>query len=298
LAVHDVSRGALRVKARASAGVAVVLLATVIAAAAGAFWLTGGRWFVMQTPSMGTTAPVGTLVLTRPVRELSGVRVGDVVTCRPPVPRASSYTHRVIAVSPPGLTTRGDLNGTADPWPVGTANIVGRAVLILPGVGWLLLALPCLAGGAALMWVLTRRLRHPQWRRVIQLTWSLGVSVVLAARLKPFTGVTELASTVDGEGVARLSLVSTGLLPVRLTAAAGHGHTTPLVLTYGHHAMVTLTGLSPGDTYVLQARLHLGWPGTLLLLAGWLAGGLAAVAAVNRGPDSAGRRGPETRPTP
>jgi hypothetical protein len=283
-----------RAKARTCARVVVVVLVTVIGAAAGAFWLTGGRWFVMQTPSMGTTAPVGTLVLTRPVTKLSAVHVGDVVTCRPPVPAASYYTHRVIAVTPAGITTRGDLNGTADPWTLGTGNLVGRAVLIVPGAGWLLLAASSLACGAALMWALTRRLGRPQWRRVIQLASALAVNAVVFARLKPFTGVTELASTVDGHGVARLSLVSTGLLPVRLAAAPGHGQTTPLVLTYGHHAMVTLTGLSPGDTYVLEARLHLGWQGALLVVAGWLAVALAAVAAVNRGPD-ASRRDPRTR---
>ena len=85
-----------RVKARTCARVVVVVLVTVIGAAAGAFWLAGGRWFVMQTPSMGTAAPVGTLVLTRPVAKLSALQVGDVVTCRPPAPAASYYTHREI----------------------------------------------------------------------------------------------------------------------------------------------------------------------------------------------------------
>lgn len=260
----------------------VVVLVMVIGSAAGAFWLTGGRWFVMRTPSMGTTAPVGTLVLTRPVPRLSAVRVGDVVTYRPPVPAASYYTHRVVAVTPAGLTTRGDLNGAADPWTIGPGNLVGRAVLVVPGAGWLLLALPSLAGGAALTWALSRRLRRPRWRRVIQLASSLAVGVVLADRLKPFTGVTELASTVDAHGVARISLVSTGLLPVRLTAAPGHGLAAPVVLAYGRHATVTLTGLAPGDTYVLDARLHLGLAGALLLIAGWLAVCLTAVAAVGR----------------
>jgi signal peptidase I len=276
----------------------VAVLVIAVAAAAGAFRLAGGRWFIMQTPSMGTTAPVGTLVLTHPVATLSALRVGDVVTCRPPFPAASYYTHRVVAVSATGVTTRGDLNGAADPWTLGRTNVVGRAVLIVPGAGWLLLTLSSLAGAVAVTWAFTRRLRHPQWRRVSQLASSLAVTVVLVARLKPFTGVTELASTVDGHGVARISLVSTGLLPVRLTAAPGHGHTTPVVLTYGHHAMVALTGLSPGDTYVLEARLHLGWPATVLLLGGWLAVTLAAVAVVNRGPDAATSRDRRARPIP
>jgi hypothetical protein len=84
--------------------------------------------------------------------------------------------------------------------------------------------------------------------------------------------------------------VSTGLLPVRLTAAPGHGQTTPLVLNYGHHALVTMTGLAPGDTYVLQARLHLSWPATLLIITGWVAVALAAAAAVSRDPEAATTR--------
>jgi hypothetical protein len=279
-----------RVTAPARVRVVALVLLTVAGAAAGAFWLTGGRWFIMRTPSMGTAAPVGTLVVTRPVAKLSALRVGDVVTYRPPVPAAPYYTHRITAVTPAGVITRGDLNGAADPWTIGTGDLAGRAVLIVPGGGWVLIAACGLACSTASTWMLTRRPGRAQWRRVVRLASSLAVSVVLVARLKPLTGVTELASTVDGTGVARLSLVSTGLLPVRLTAAPGHGHTTPQVLTYGQHAMVTMTGLSPGDTYELDARLHLGWPGVLLAVAGWLAVTLAAVAAVNRGSTFARRR--------
>ncbi|WP_434318962.1 S26 family signal peptidase [Leifsonia sp. P73] len=69
-----------------------------------AFWSTGWRWFIVESPSMGRTAPVGTLVVTSPV-SVSAVHVGDVITFHPPTSPDETYTHRVREVTPPGRSS-------------------------------------------------------------------------------------------------------------------------------------------------------------------------------------------------
>jgi len=66
---------------------------------------------MVTTPSMGPAAPVGTLILTRPVR-IGDTRVGDIIAFHPPTEPRETFTHRVVTVDPDGgLRTRGDING-------------------------------------------------------------------------------------------------------------------------------------------------------------------------------------------
>lgn len=119
-----------RLGPRVLAGVLGLLVLAGLAAAV--LWHTalGGRWQVVATPSMGTAAPVGTLVLTVPADR---VAVGDIVTYHPPVANhPNSVTHRVISVEPDGgFRTRGDINGAVDPWTVRPSNLVGVASYVL-----------------------------------------------------------------------------------------------------------------------------------------------------------------------
>ncbi|WP_367379197.1 S26 family signal peptidase [Subtercola boreus] len=95
--------------------IAAAILLAVLLLAALVFFITGGRWFVVQTPSMGETAPVGTLILTTPTN--GQVAVGDIITFRPPTSPGEVYTHGIIAISADGaISTRGDINGATDPW--------------------------------------------------------------------------------------------------------------------------------------------------------------------------------------
>lgn len=197
-----------------AAVVVVGLFATVLA-----WHVSGGRWQIISTPSMGTAAPVGSVVLTRPVVDPA---VGDILTFRPPAPeRDRLVTHRVVAVEPgpggTGVKTRGDINGAVDPWVLHTPDLTGRVVAVLPGVGWLVRALPALIAGIVLLWWATRRWLPWFWAVP---TRVLGLSILLAAVslwLRPFVGTTTLGTSADGGG-AHIALVSTGLLPTRVTA--------------------------------------------------------------------------------
>ena len=50
----------------------------------GVGWLvSGGRWMIVETPSMGTQAPVGSLLWVSHA-EISTLQAGDFITFRPP----------------------------------------------------------------------------------------------------------------------------------------------------------------------------------------------------------------------
>jgi signal peptidase I len=98
--------------------------------------------------SMQPTLPLGSLVVVLP-RDADAVRVGDVITFRPPGDDTRTVTHRVVDVEGSGddlrVHTRGDANPVADPW---TLHFPTRRTWVVvadaPWVGrpWLWLAQP------------------------------------------------------------------------------------------------------------------------------------------------------------
>jgi len=238
---------------------ALVLLVLVVGA--GAFRATGGRWMMVTTPSMGPAAPVGTLILTRPVG-IRDTRVGDIIAFHPPTEPRETFTHRVVTVEPDGgLRTRGDINGATDPWVVHSTDLIGEVAFRGWGLGWLVKALPVLLLGYLTLWGYTHWYSKP-WRRAParmfggSLLWSLT-----AVLLKPFVGMTVVASTVV-TGVAQVTVVSTGLLPIRVQAEDG-GY---VDLANGQLGTVTTSALDGGGAYQLAPSLHL--PLTWLLVLG------------------------------
>lgn len=105
---------------RAAAGVAVVLLltATMVVLVA---WHQGYRAYAVQTGSMTPTFPTGALVLDRPVDD-APPQVGDVITFQT---SQGLVTHRVHAVQPRGVETKGDANDSPDSALVRPAHVLG-----------------------------------------------------------------------------------------------------------------------------------------------------------------------------
>lgn len=110
--------------------------------------LAGWQRYVIVSGSMTGTYPRGTLVLDEVV-PTERLRVGDVITYRPPAPTGASelVTHRIAAITRDEAgrrvyRTRGDANPVADPW---TFTLPGpdqaRVRLGLPYVGFALAAL-------------------------------------------------------------------------------------------------------------------------------------------------------------
>ena len=220
-------------------------LLIVLAVLALGWRLSGGHWEVVATPSMGQAAPVGSVVFTRPVT-VDELRVGDIVSYRPPGTTGETITHRVVQIDADGVRTRGDINPATDPWHLHTGDLVGRVISIWWGIGWLIRSLPLLIVGSLVLWWATKWYAAPRWRVPSRiLGFSLLVSIA-AYLLRPFVGVVLLATTGDETGT-HATLVSTGLLPIRITAA-----------TNGH------VDLRDGSVGVLTTRLPTGSPGVSL----------------------------------
>ena len=185
------------------------------------YWVaSGGRWFVVRTPSMGTAAPVGTLLWVKPVAA-QDLHVGQLISFRPPG-SSEVYSHRIHVIHSDGtITTKGQIT-SPDPWRIRPANIVGAVQMRWWGVGWLVRAGPILLLGGLALWLLVSRLVAARWRLSASV---LGASVLVSACVviyRPLSGAVALSLVPTSDG-GRASFVSTGLLPVRLQARGG-GH--------------------------------------------------------------------------
>jgi hypothetical protein len=257
---------------------AVGVLAVVLAA--GAWRLQGGSWFSVRTPSMGQAAPVGTLVLTRPV-DITTLAVGDIITFHPPTAPTETFTHRVVTLDPAsstgtgiatgvGVSTQGDINGAPDPWTVHQGDLLGRVTARWWTVGWVVQALPLLLLGALLGWgltrLLTRLVRRPQWRSPLHVVGASLLVAYTAQQLHPFLGITQIAAVTDA-GTTQFSLVSTGILPIRVHTSIPGGPV--LDLHSGQPGVLdVLTG--NGGRVDLSTGLHMPWPWWLALGTIWL----------------------------
>jgi signal peptidase I len=234
---------------------------TILLIAALLFHLQGGHWFIVKTPSMGTAAPVGTLVLTTPTTA-THLQVGDVIAFHPPTTPAETYTHRIVKIGPTGLiSTKGDINGATDPWQLTNANLIGQATVLLPGMGWLIRGLPITLLGIVIVFLATARVRNATRKSSYRIAGiSLAVSVA-AFFLKPFTGVViETTSVRNGSPTA--TVVSTGLFPIRVTAT--HGTHTDLVS--GQLGQVHVPASVHHGFYALTTGLHLSFWGWVALI--------------------------------
>lgn len=228
------------------------------------FHSAGGRWFIVQTPSMGTFAPVGTLVLTTPTA-IEDVRVGDVVSFHPSTTPDETYTHRVVDLAADGtLVTQGDINGAVDPWATGPDQLIGVVTTSLPGLGWLAKGLPLLLAGAVLVQLLTRLLPSPTHRAAMRMLGLSLVASITVFLLRPFVGLVVLEATVEN-GYTDATLVSTGLLPIRVSAEGA----APLDLVSGEVGRLRVPA-NEQDWYSVSSALHLpfwGWVVFALLCA-------------------------------
>ena len=184
-----------------------------------AWRLSGGQWERVETPSMGTVAPVGTLLWVQPV-EFSSLRVGDFITFHPPGHSELTYSHRVFTLNVDGtVTTKGVLTAP-DPWRLTSRDVVGKVAARWWGVGWLVQAAPLLGVGALLLWLLCWKAVAHHLRLPVAI---VGTSVLLSLVIliyRPLVRAEQLSFAQSSNG-ARATYVSTGMLPLRLQAVHG-----------------------------------------------------------------------------
>ncbi|ROQ39542.1 signal peptidase I [Frondihabitans sp. PhB188] len=223
------------------------------------FHAQGGRWFIVQTPSMGTAAPVGTLVLTTPV-EVADLHTGDVLTFHPPTETGEVFTHRIVAIDADGISTRGDINGATDPWRLHQADLVGKTTTILPMAGWLVRALPILLVGAAFVLIATRLIANPARRMSFRILGFSMLASLTVYVLKPFVGLVVLTTAATKTGGVSAQIVSTGILPITATAKGG----TSVDLHAGEVGTLTVRHITDLAHYSVSSQLHLTLPEWIL----------------------------------
>ena len=234
----------------------LVLVAALLLA--GLLWrVEGGTWAVIETGSMGSAAPVGTLILDR--REpISAIAVGDVVSYHPRSSPKEIITHRVVERLPDGtLRVRGDINGAADPYPVRDSDLVGTVVVRLIGMGWVVKALPMLAVAGAVLLVASRRYVKPHWRSSVRVLGTCLLLCLAVLVLRPFVHPV-LISVRNPPGAQPMAdVVSGGLLPTRVEGMPGHH----VDLLTGQVGSVAVAAPEPGAAFRIVGHPHLddGW---------------------------------------
>ena len=241
--------------------VALVLFAVLVAGAI--LLLSGGRFFIIRTPSMGEYAPVGTLVFST-VFAYQHLQVGDMIVFHPPG-TTETYFHRIHSIVHGIVATKGDINGSVDPWRITAHDIVGHEAARFVGVGWFIQGLPYIIIGAVALHILVHfyvpfLARFP--------TLIVGYSVMLSIVsliLKPFVrGVID--SQLVEHGKATIIFVSTGLLGLHLQATGGTG----VNLVPGQVGKVVTEEIGKNGRFNIELGLHLsplGWAG---MIAVWL----------------------------
>lgn len=243
----------------------VALVAAVLLTGAVLFLSAGGRWFVVETPSMGEAAPVGTLVLDLPV-DVSTLHVGDVVSFETDANRGVVYTHRIIGIDADGgLHTRGDINGATDPWTLTQEDVIGTPALLVPHLGWLFRAAPLLLIGTLVIWTLTSVFTDRVTRTCLRIAGGALTVSYAAFILKPFVNVTTITNTSSPAGV-EATIVSSGMFPVRVEA---HGAAS-VHLVDGRVGRMVIRELSENGHYQLTSNIDLGVVGWSLLIAACL----------------------------
>jgi hypothetical protein len=232
--------------------VAVALVAIVVGLAG---WrLHGGGWERVETASMGTQAPVGTLLWVAPA-DFASLRPGDLITFRPPGTDAT-YSHLVRSINADGtISTQGRITAP-DPWRLHAQDLLGRVVWSWKGVGWLVLAAPLLVLGGLVVTLASRQARDRDLRVAIALIGAACVIALCLVVYRPLTRADQI-SFVPVAGGARATYVSTGLLPVRITGSGGHS----VVLSDGQIGSVLATTRTGGThhRFAVSVRPDIPW---------------------------------------
>jgi hypothetical protein len=245
-----------RVRRHIVVATATLVIAGVVGLTAfvGYWFSTGGRAYTVETPSMGTTAPVGTLLWVRPI-DGQGLHVGEFISFHPPTEPQATFSHRIVAIDPDGaIATKGDLNGAIDPWQLRSSDVIGTVTMRWWDVGWLLKAAPVLVIGGFVLWLLLTYFTVARWRLPAAIAGSSLLVAFALHVVRPLVRAQLLSFTAlaDHSG-ARAEFVSTGILPLRISGTG----TTPMSIRAGQLRSVLVTQHDSKGIYSVHLGVHL-----------------------------------------
>lgn len=218
------------------------------------FSAQGWRLFVVQTPSMGQTAPVGSLVVSQTQETY---KPGDVISF---YRNSRIYTHRIVNEKDGKFTTKGDMNGSNDPWLTNKDDIIAKSRYIIYHAGWLAMALPWLFFGWIIVYLIScwRRI-SPEWRWPIRIIGSTFVVVFTSLWLHPWINIALLNYFPSDKGGIDMHIVNTGIFPIKAEGVR---------LTPGENATINIRYADSGSTgrYTLMPRPSLGFWGIIWVM--------------------------------
>lgn len=200
----------------------------------------GYRAFFVSTPSMGMTAPVGTLIITQPTNNYQNQ---DVIAF---YQQEQVYTHRIVSQRDGGFVTKGDLNAADDAWTVGRQQIIGRAVVVAKHLGWLWKALPAFVLGMTIVWLISNfKKLNPYWRWPIRLVGLSIVVTVITIWLRPWLSFGVLSVTPRTDNAVDMRIVNTGIFRIKANDTK---------LVSGQDGMIKVSHLDEKGRFVLVPR--------------------------------------------
>lgn len=215
-------------------------------------WLVqGGRLYVVETASMGTRAPVGSLVVASPTT-VSRLRVGDIVTVRPQG-HDHVWTHAVMSIHADGtISTRGQISGP-DPWRISDEQLVGNAHVVAR-VGWLVKAAPLLIACGLVIALAVRRARRDLRMPLTLIGATIALSIAVLV-YQPFEGAEQLQLAAQDHGAVG-TWVNTGLLPLHLRPLSGDP---AQVIASGEVAHFRFVHPTAGGRYGVRVSPQVPW---------------------------------------
>lgn len=200
----------------------------------------GYRPFFVSTPSMGMTAPVGTLIITQPQTDYKS---GDIIAFNY---QGRVYTHRITQVEPNGFRTKGDLNHDQDAWVVAQSDVIGKQVFVGRHVGWIWRALPWFVIGMIIVWLISLLPKlNSLWRWPIRLIGLSIVITLITIWLRPWISFGVLGVTSRSDQAVDIRIVNTGVFALRAQDVR---------LVSGQDGVIKVTKIDSKGRFVLVPR--------------------------------------------
>ena len=125
---------------KALTSLSIILIALYAIAVAGVK-LIGLDVYMVQSPSMEPTCPVGSVIWVKKISDPSKLKINDVVTFQ--LTKRSTATHRIIRIEesdadPAGYVfiTKGDNNDSEDNVPLSPSDVIGKEIVTIPYLGY------------------------------------------------------------------------------------------------------------------------------------------------------------------
>jgi hypothetical protein len=249
------------------------VLAIGFLAFAGSWWVEGGRWVRVETPSMGSVAPIGTLLWIKPVA-FDKLKVGDFITFHPPGDKNTTYSHRVYKIDADHTIQTKGVIPAPDPWRLTGADVVGEVKMRWWGFGWIVRAAPILLIGSLLTGGALSLVRT-QWRLPVGLVLGSLVLTIAITVYRPFVNAEQVAFAPVRSGGATATYVGTGLLPIRLQAHDGRS----VVISDGHLGTVHVSTADSGHKLRVNLKPAIPWMFWILLVLFCLVPAIASSAS-------------------